>query len=116
MLGIDVSKASLTTTFLVARDQRPLWEMTVPNTPAGIARLLARTAPDCPWVVEPTGVYSQAVVTHAHAAGRQVLLAQPKRAKDFLASLAPREDRSGGQLWLGALWSGGRFTAVSDQE
>jgi transposase len=90
MLGIDVSKASLTTTLLAARDQRPVWELTVPNTPAGIARLLARTAPDCPWVVEPTGVYSQTVVRTAHAAGRQVLLAQPKRAKDFLAALAPR--------------------------
>jgi transposase len=90
MLGIDVSKASLTCTLLMARDQRPDWEMTVPNSAAGIARLMQRTDPACAWVVEPTGVYSRAVVAPATAAGRAVLLAQPQRAKDCLASLSPR--------------------------
>jgi transposase len=90
MLGIDVGKATLSCTLLLARDQPPRWELTVPNTPAGIARLLRRTAPDCPWVVEPTGVYSRTLVAHAHAAGRRVLMAQPRRAKAFLASVSPR--------------------------
>ena len=62
----------------------------MPNSAAGIARLIRRTAPDCPWVVEPTGRYSRALVAHAHAAGRRVLMAQPKRAKAFLASVSPR--------------------------
>ena len=90
MLGIDVSKATLTGTLIIARDQRPQWEMTVPNTAAGIARLVQRTAPTCPWVVEPTGIYSRAVVAQATAAGRSVLMAQPKRAKAYLASIQPR--------------------------
>ena len=37
MLGIDVSKATLTGTLVQARDRRPEWEMTVPNTVAGVA-------------------------------------------------------------------------------
>jgi transposase len=90
MLGIDVSKATLTCTLLAARDRPPLWQANVPNTPAGIAQILAPTAPSCPWVVEPTGGYSRAVVAQWQAAGRAVLLAQPKRAKDFLASVSPR--------------------------
>src|SRR5947209_967710 len=89
MLGIDVSKATLVCTLLASRDRPPLWQARVPNTPAGIAQILAHTAPTCPWVVEPTGIYSRAVVAHAQAAGRSVLLAQPKRAKDFLASITP---------------------------
>ena len=89
MLGIDVSKATLTCALVTAHDHPPHWEASVPNTPAGIATLLRRTAPDCPWVVEPTGRYSDAVVRQATAAGRRVLLAQPQRAKAFLAALAP---------------------------
>ena len=90
MLGIDVSKATLSCTLLVTRDQPPVWQHTLPNTPAGIAALIRQTPATSPWVVEPTGRYSQAVVTQGRAAGRQVLLAQPKRAKDFLAAIAPR--------------------------
>lgn len=90
MLGIDVSKATLTCTLRVTRDQPPLWQGSVPNTATGIADLVRRTPATSPWVVEPTGRYSHALVAHAQAAGRQVLLAQPKRAKDFLAALAPR--------------------------
>jgi transposase len=90
MLGIDVSKATVTCTLLASREQLPVWEMSVPNTPTGIARLIARSAPEEPWVVEPTGCYSQPLVAQARAAGRRVLLAQPKRARDFLASVSPR--------------------------
>ena len=89
MLGIDVSKETLTCA-LLATDQRCCWEMTVPNTPQGIRQVVWRTPPGDGWVVEPTGVYSRQVVREGQAAGRQVLLAQPKRAKAFLAAIQPR--------------------------
>lgn len=90
MLGIDVSKETLACAFVAAQTRQCGWEMTVPNTPRGIRRLLARTSPTDAWIVEPTGIYSQAVVREAQAAGRAVLLAQPKRAKAFLAAVQPR--------------------------
>lgn len=90
MLGIDVSKATLSCTLTRAATRQVLWETTVPNTPRGVQRLLRATPAADAWVVEPTGRYSQPVVTQAQAAGRTVLLAQPKRARAFLASLYPR--------------------------
>lgn len=90
MLGIDVSKATLTCTLVHPRDQRVCWEATVPNTATGIAHLMQRTAQECAWVVEPTGCYSDLVVRQASRAGRTVLMAQPKRAKAFLAAVSPR--------------------------
>ncbi len=90
MLGIDVSKETLTATFVTAETRHCAWEMTVPNTAQGMRRLLARTAPTDAWVVEPTGVSSQAVVRAGQAADRAVLLAQPKRAKAFLAAVQPQ--------------------------
>lgn len=90
MLGIDVSKDTLAAT-LLARDTRPVqWERTVPNTPAGVAQLLARTPATVPWVLEPTGRYSHTVAQQAQAARRRVLLAPPKRAKAFLVSVQDR--------------------------
>jgi transposase len=90
MLGIDVSKQTLSCTLLAPADRRCRWQGSVPNTAAGVCQLLRRTAASDPWVVEPTGIYSRLVVQHAQAAGRQVLLAQPKRAKAFLAATQPR--------------------------
>jgi transposase len=90
MLGIDVSKQTLTCTLLAAPTQRSCWERTVPNTPHGIRQLLRHTPASDAWVLEPTGIYSQQVVRQAQAAGRRVLLAQPKRAKAFLAATQPR--------------------------
>jgi len=90
MLGIDVSKETLTAAFVTAQTRRCAWEMTVPNTAQGIRQLIRRTSPTDVWVVEPTGVYSQAVVREGQAADRTVLLAQPKRAKAFLAAVQPR--------------------------
>lgn len=90
MLGIDVSKATLTCTLVDPHERRVCWGTTVPNAATGIARLMQRTAAHCAWVVEPTGRYSDLVVQRARDAGRTVLLAQPKRAKAFLAAVSPR--------------------------
>jgi transposase len=90
MLGIDVSKETLTVACVAAQTRRCAWEMTIPNTVRGIRQLLRRTAPTDPWVIEPTGIYSQVVGREAQAADRVVLLAQPQRAKAFLASVQPR--------------------------
>jgi transposase len=90
MLGIDVSKATLATTLLDERDGRLCWEQVVPNTAAGVQALLARTAPSCPWVLEPTGAYSTQVARSAQAAGRTVLMAPSRRAKAFLSAVQPR--------------------------
>lgn len=90
MIGIDVSKETLTVTWLDPRTRLPRWEANVPNTPDGVDQILARTPAGMALVVEPTGSYSQLVAARAHAAQRPVLLAQPKRAKAFLASVQPR--------------------------
>src|SRR5258708_3177058 len=90
MRGSDVSEATVTGTLLVRRDQPPVWAMGVPKTRTGIRQLIARSAPEEPWVVEPMGRDSQPLVVQARAAGRHVLRAQPKRAQDFLASVSPR--------------------------
>lgn len=90
MLGIDVSKHTLAACLVDATTRQMQWELEVPNTPAGITRLLARTPVTAPWVVEPTGRYSLGVARQATAAQRSVLLAQPRKAKAFLSSLSPR--------------------------
>ena len=90
MLALDVSKKELAVALLDPHSRLPLWERSVNNTPAGIATLLAATAADIPWVMEPTGRYSLSVAIQARAAGRTVLLAPPRRAKQFLARRSPR--------------------------
>ena len=90
MLGIDVSKDTLACTLFDPATQKPLWSRTVANTSTGVARLLKQTPADSPWALEPTGRYSLLAATRAHDAGRTVLLAQPKRARDFLRSIQSR--------------------------
>jgi transposase len=90
MLGIDVSKDTLACTLFDPQTQKPLWSRTVANTSAGVARLLKQTPDDSPWALEPTGRYSLLAATRAQQAGRSVLLAQPKRARDFLRSIQSR--------------------------
>jgi transposase len=90
MLGIDVSKRTLACALVDPATRHATWQTTVPNTPDGIARLLASAPPSCPWVLEPTGPYSRPVVAAARAAGRQVLAAPPRAAQAFLAALSPR--------------------------
>ena len=90
MLGIDVSKDTLACTLFDLATQKPLWSRTVANSPSGISRLLRQTPPESPWALEPTGRYSLLAATRAHAAGRSVLLAQPKKARHFLRSIQSR--------------------------
>ena len=90
MLGIDVSKDTLACTLLDPQTQKPIWNRTVPNTTAGINRLLRLTPDQSHWALEPTGRYSLLAATTARQAGRQVLLAQPKKARDFLRSIQSR--------------------------
>ncbi len=90
MLGIDVSKDTLACTLFDPTTQKPLWSRTVPNTSTGVTRLLKQTPADSPWALEPTGRYSLLAATRAHDAGRQVLLAQPKKARHFLCSIQTR--------------------------
>lgn len=90
MVGIDVAKATLAVCCWETGQPAPTWERPYPNTEAGIQELLASTAPEWPWVLEPTGPYSEPVVRLAQAAGRTVLQANPLAAKRFLQSLHPR--------------------------
>jgi transposase len=90
MLGIDVSKKDLSCALLDPATRRTLWQGSVPNSAAGLQELLARTPQESPWVVEPTGRYSSMVVQLGLTAGRQVLLAQPQKARCFLRSIQSR--------------------------
>ena len=90
MLGIDTSKNTLQCALRNPQDKKVLWEMEVQNTQAGVLQLLKRTPPEIPWVIEPTGRYSLGVVAEALQHGRRVLMAPPRKAKAFLASLQDR--------------------------
>jgi transposase len=90
MLGIDVSKDTLACTLLNPATQKPIWTRTVPNTASGVNRLLKQMPLDSPWALEPTGRYSLLAAVGAQKAGRSVLLAQPKKARDFLRSIQSR--------------------------
>jgi transposase len=91
MLGIDVSKANLSCVLVDPKTEKVRWSSEVANSDAGVNTLLRQIPADVPWVVEPTGVYSQLVASRGLAAGRRVLMAQPKRAKLFLASIHTRQ-------------------------
>jgi len=90
MLGIDTAKDELVAKFVEAGARKGKWEMAVPNAPKGVLQLLQNTPPGVPWVIEPTGRYSIAPVQQALAAGQEVLLAPPRKAKAFLNSLQDR--------------------------
>jgi transposase len=90
MLGIDVSKDTLVCTLLDPQSRQPSWSRSLPNTPAGCRQLLAQTPSGTPWVLEPTGRFSTAVVKQAQAHGQKVLLAPPQKAKRFLQAIQSR--------------------------
>jgi transposase len=90
ILALDVSKATLVT----ALDNRSGGKVRVQdcaNTETAIRRLLRTTPPESCWILEPTGRYGNLAVELARAAGRVVLMADPRRAKAFLRS---RPDRA----------------------
>jgi transposase len=89
-LGIDTSKDKLASAYRDQATRAIVWEMEVPNTRDGVSRLLADTPSDAAWVIEPTGRYSHLAVTMAQAEGRRVLMAPPRKAKRFLASIQDR--------------------------
>lgn len=90
MLGIDVSKATLAWSWLDRATGQIRADGSVANNAAGIKQLLRTIPADQPWVVEPTGCYSHAVVSSAQQDGRTVLLAEPRRARSFLQAVSPR--------------------------
>jgi transposase len=95
VLSLDVSKETLACALFPPAShapaaRTPAWERTVPNTHAGVQGLLAATPADTPWVLEPTGRFSLFVVKLAQEAGRTVLLAPPRNAKNYLKSLQTR--------------------------
>jgi transposase len=55
-----------------------------------VSQLLAKTPAETAWVLEPTGRYSLPVVHQARAAGRTVLMADPKEAHYYLKSRQSR--------------------------
>lgn len=89
MLGVDVGKRELHGTWRDPETRRVRWQGVVPNTDAGIRRLLRRV-PETAVVVEPTGRYGEVLIRAAQAAGREVLLATPRKARAFLWSEQPR--------------------------
>jgi transposase len=90
MLGIDTAKDTLQCALRDPISRGLLWEESFPNTPGGVSSLLRRTPTSAPWVIEPTGRYSTSVVVQAQNAGRSVLLAPPRKAKAFMASIQSR--------------------------
>jgi transposase len=90
MVGIDVSKQWLSVCCWDSGQGRAGRRWQVPNCMEGVARLLEETAPGEPWALEPTGRYSELVARVGKGHGRTVLLAPPRAAKQFLASLHPR--------------------------
>lgn len=90
MLGIDVSKDTLSCTLLDATTRSLLWHKEVKNSSGGWKQLLRHTPADVAWVLEPTGRYSQDVARAGREAGRDVRLAQPKKAQLFLKSVQSR--------------------------
>jgi transposase len=90
MLGIDVSKDTLACALLDPQTRATLWEKSVPNTAAGVKQLLEDTPPSVRWVAEPTGRFSLTMVKQAREAGREVLLAPPRKAQAYLRSIQTR--------------------------
>lgn len=78
-IGIDIHKATL----VVASDQGAPW--TVPNTPAGIGRLVDRVRGLQPTVIvlEPSGGYERPLLAALHAAQLPVARVPPRAVRHF---------------------------------
>src|ERR1700682_5080410 len=89
MLGIDVSKNTLACA-LMDDSRNIVWEDNVPNSKEGIAALLNKVSDNITWVLEPTGRYGLKVVAEGLAEGRDLRLASPRKAKQFMQSVQSR--------------------------
>lgn len=88
-LGVDVSKAKLDAA-LWRSESRKWYASKAPNDPAGALQLLdwmcaktGGTPSECRVVLEATGVYHEAVAQVFHDHGCEVVIANPKRVRDF---------------------------------
>ncbi len=101
-LGIDVSKKKLDAKVLLDAPRMKFKSKTVPNTPAGVAELLAWTCRQaaCPAgeihaVMEATGVYHESAATALFEAGVRVSVVNPAQLKEFARGLAVRSKNDG---------------------
>lgn len=88
LLGVDVSKDKLDAAVLL--EGRKWYATKVRNDAAGTQQLLAwacsrtgLTAADCRVVLEATGVYHEQAAQGLHDAGCEVVIANPKRVRDY---------------------------------
>lgn len=93
VLGIDVSKARLDVALLRA-DGRRLYSRKLANSAQGAQRLLAwacrkrQVAPaEVRVIVEATGPYHETLASTLHEAGATVIIANPKRVRDYAQGL-----------------------------
>src|SRR5215211_1138490 len=105
-IGIDVGKAALD---LAATDPIPTLPRRVPNTDAGIARLVAALAAPAPELVvlEATGPYHRPLLSALLAAGVPTVLANPAQVAAFRQARLGREKSDAADATLLA-----RFAAV----
>jgi transposase len=91
-LGIDVAKASLAVALQLG-ERRRLYERQFDNDARGIARLQqwvqerGAELSELTVVMESTGVYHEQVALALHEAGCTVIVANPKRVRDFAKGL-----------------------------
>ena len=88
-LGIDVSKAKLDAALWLA-DSRKWYATKADNTVAGACKLVewmvaksGVAASDCRVLLEATGVYHETLAQALHDAGCEVVIANPKRVRDY---------------------------------
>jgi hypothetical protein len=101
--------------FTKSSSQHAHWLETVTQTHSSCHTFHTLGAGTEPWMLEPTARYSQEVARAAREAGRDVRLAQPKKAQRFLLKRAKRakpgsdrqtgSDRHTGCARFGAVWS-----------
>lgn len=93
ILGMDVSKAKLDTALLLP-GKRKWYDSRVDNTQKGFEKLVAfcerksgESITQILVVMEATGVYHEAAAEAFHDAGCRVIIANPKRVRDFAKGL-----------------------------
>src|SRR5512146_1025774 len=80
VIGIDVSKHTLSVCAWDQQEERVRWERVFANAPAAVRVFLAQPPPEEPWVLEPTGSYGELLVGLAASEGRTVFVAPPRAA------------------------------------